>query len=335
MHQFYLEGEGLMPIISIIVPVYNAEKYISRCLDSIIAQTFTDFELILVNDGSEDISGDICEIYADKDKRVKVIHKTNGGPGEARNYGLDIAKGKYIGFVDSDDIIDTTMYEKLLGAIINDVDEIKLSMCGRFDLYENIKRQVFTLRNVEKWSSEEAIKNLLTWKNIDSSPCDKLFHRSLFDAYRFPENTNVEDIYIMYKILSITRKIVHLGEPLYYYIHRPDSRSVQMFSSERLDILKVVTEIRKFVSESYPTLIEEAESFYYTNVMFLYKILSPKQVRSKYQSSYEEIYGIIRKNTISIIRNKYINTRIKIKTVLIFLKLYDSFMSISKQSARY
>lgn len=116
------------PKISIIIPVYKAEKYIHECIDSILAQTLTEFELILINDGSPDKSGDICDKYAEKDNRIKVIHKKNEGPSIARNIGINIAKGKYIGFVDSDDVISNDMYEKMYNNIINNNSDIVI--CG-------------------------------------------------------------------------------------------------------------------------------------------------------------------------------------------------------------
>jgi glycosyltransferase involved in cell wall biosynthesis len=120
--------------ISIIVPVYDVEKYLKKCVDSILNQTFKDFELILVDDGSPDNSGAICDQYAEKDSRVRVIHKENGGLSDARNAGIEVARGKYLGFVDSDDFVNEDMYKQLYTSIIeNNAD---LSICGIFDLYE-------------------------------------------------------------------------------------------------------------------------------------------------------------------------------------------------------
>lgn len=120
--------------ISIIVPVYKVEPYLRKCVDSILAQTFTDFEVILVDDGSPDNSGKICDEYASKDSRVRVIHKKNGGLSSARNAGIDVARGKYLGFVDSDDYIEKDMYELLYDNIVK--EQADLSICGIYDVYE-------------------------------------------------------------------------------------------------------------------------------------------------------------------------------------------------------
>ena len=123
-----------MPKISIIVPVYNVEKYLEKCVRSILAQTFTDFELILVDDGSPDSSGAMCDQFAEQDQRVKVIHKENGGLSDARNAGIEIATGEYLGFVDSDDYIADDMYELLYTNIVK--EDADLSICGIYDVYE-------------------------------------------------------------------------------------------------------------------------------------------------------------------------------------------------------
>ncbi|HEL7541574.1 TPA: glycosyltransferase, partial [Enterococcus faecalis] len=123
-----------MPKISIIVPVYNVEKYLEKCVRSILAQTFTDFELILVDDGSPDSSGAMCDQFAEQDERVKVIHKENGGLSDARNAGIEIATGEYLGFVDSDDYIADDMYELLYTNIVK--EDADLSICGIYDVYE-------------------------------------------------------------------------------------------------------------------------------------------------------------------------------------------------------
>ena len=146
-----------MPKISIIVPVYNVEEYIHRCIDSILAQTFTDFELILVNDGSHDQCGKICDEYAENDSRIKVIHKKNGGLSDARNAGLEIAQGEYIGFVDSDDYIEHDMYEKLIEACKE--YNSKLAMCGRYKVLGEELKPMFSLKVTKYGKVEKLLKN--------------------------------------------------------------------------------------------------------------------------------------------------------------------------------
>ena len=148
--------------ISIIVPVYKVEKYLKKCVDSILAQTFTDFELILVDDGSPDDSGKICEEYAEKDARVRVLHKENGGLSSARNAGIEVAKGKYLGFIDSDDYIAEDMYELLYNTIIK--EDADLSICGIYDVYEG--KAPIVKPTIEKVVSAEEALLLILQGNI-------------------------------------------------------------------------------------------------------------------------------------------------------------------------
>lgn len=317
-----------MPQISIIVPVYNVEKYISRCIDSILNQTFTDFELILINDGSSDQSGEICDDYVKKDIRIRVIHKENGGPAEARNVGLDVAKGKYVGFVDSDDYIDVHMYEELYTKCQQ--EKIDICTCGRFDVYEDGSkiRSTFERDDVETWSNKKAIENLLIWNGIDSSPCDKLFKMELFKYIRFPEDKNVEDIHIIYKLIDISNGVVHVGKAYYYYYHRMDSRSVEAFSPKRLDILEIALEIRKFIFIKYPDLNKAADCFYIKNVIFLYMLMQNKYVKDRYRDSYKQIKSSIQRNFFIILTNPYIDYKNKIICILICFELYDFYKFI-------
>lgn len=319
-------GEVIMPKISIIVPVYNVEEYIHRCIDSILAQTFTDFELILVNDGSPDQCGKICDKYAENDSRIKVIHKKNGGVAEARNFGLEIAQSQYIGFVDSDDYIESTMYEKLYTACINNSAEI--SVCGRCDIYENKKESTFVLPKEEIWDKKKAIENLLTWNNIDSSVCDKLIKSNIFEGLKFPVDKNVEDIFIAYKLIFKSNKICHIGEPLYNYCHRKDSRSVEDFSEERLDMLEVSLNINKFVNETYPDLKNKADSFYYKHLIYLLKLL---QLKGNSKENYEhnkKSRELLASNLINIFKNQNIEMKNKIVALLLMTNTYKTIKNI-------
>ncbi|EME3187758.1 glycosyltransferase, partial [Enterococcus faecalis] len=166
-----------MPKISIIVPVYNVEKYLEKCVRSILAQTFTDFELILVDDGSPDSSGAMCDQFAEQDQRVKVIHKENGGLSDARNAGIEIATGEYLGFVDSDDYIADDMYELLYTNIVK--EDADLSICGIYDVYEGKEPIVKSLIQ-GTFSREEALLLILQGNIISVHAVNKLYKRKLF-----------------------------------------------------------------------------------------------------------------------------------------------------------
>ena len=216
-------------LISIIVPVYNVEIYLRRCVDSLLCQTYSNIEVILVDDGSIDKSGLICDEYLHVDKRIKVIHKKNGGLSAARNAGLEIATGEYIGFLDSDDWARPEMIEFLLSIITEEDSEI--AQCGLTLFYEEqkvseyVKKDVIReptvhLSYIEAYNQLYGIDvnrgiNFLTW--------NKLYKRSLFDFLRFSEGKNNEDIIMTSKILTLCSKISVSNTPMVYYMQRKNS----------------------------------------------------------------------------------------------------------------
>ena len=185
-----------MPEISIIVPVYNVEKYLTRCIDSILNQTFTDFELILVDDGSTDKSGVICDKYSKIDSRIKVIHSKNEGAAQARNYGLDIAKGKFIGFVDSDDYINRDMYQ-ILYENINKYN-CDICVCGHQSFQDKVKVAFEDSKEeIIEFDNKLALKNyFLDYEDSErvmyTIIWDKLYRRELFKNLRFPKGKFVK-----------------------------------------------------------------------------------------------------------------------------------------------
>ncbi len=226
--------------LSIIVPIYNAEKYLTKCVDSILAQTLTDFELILVNDGSTDDSPSICDEYAKKDPRIKVIHKENGGQADARNVGLDIAKGEYIGFVDSDDYIEPVMYEELYNLAISQNADITDSNY-RYT-YEDGSTNDRTPNhyNSSTYKGSDNIKNYgISRYQISDILCTKIFRRSLFDNIRFPKGKVYEDSYIMLDIVSKCNIFTATSNIYYNYFQRTGSTVHSGFSAKEFDRLDV------------------------------------------------------------------------------------------------
>lgn len=214
------------PLISIIVPIYKVEPYLRCCLDSIVNQSYTNLEIILVDDGSPDECPQICDEYAAKDKRIIVIHKENGGLSDARNAGLDICRGEYVSFVDSDDWIDVKFVEILVTYIQKENSDIAI---GKFekkyekDLNDKTTQKVNT-PSMEILSNKQAIKNLFSKDGVcfGTAWC-KLYTRTLFNNIRFPIGMLHEDDYTLYKILYGSKKIILLNVPLYFYLQRSDS----------------------------------------------------------------------------------------------------------------
>ena len=201
------------PSISIIVPVYKVEKYLNRCLDSILAQTFTDWECILIDDGSPDNSGKICDEYAKKDERFVVIHHENAGVSAARNAGLDIAKGEYITFVDSDDWVENSFLQEQYSDIVS--DDYDVCICGFVGKGKVINRELSVI---------EAKKNLFTPKGFLGFPWSKIINRQKILGLRFdPSITYCEDTDFFYRLFSKCNKILWTNKPLYYYENNPNS----------------------------------------------------------------------------------------------------------------
>ena len=222
-------------LISIIIPIHNNENYLEKCVNSVINQQYINLEIILVNDGSEDNCGTICDKYAGKDKRVKVIHKANGGPSSARNSGIDIATGEWIGFVDSDDWLKPDMYEKLYSSVRR--ENADLAICGfiRCDENGHAIRQLYP-RDYSVLTKIDAFNKLVSSDRvIYVSPCNKLYKKKIFNELRFPEGRLHEDEFIAHYVLDMCSKIVTIPECLYMYFKRVDSIICKPYNPKRLD----------------------------------------------------------------------------------------------------
>lgn len=223
-------------LISIIVPIYNVECYLKRCLDSVIHQTYTNLEIILVDDGSLDSCPQICDEYATKDKRIVVIHKKNGGLSDARNAGLDKCKGEYITFIDSDDWVNEKYIENLLKIATTENADITIGENVRTDGI-NINDKVSY--NTITYSSKEALIHLFT-KNHDAFiiSCGKLYKKHLFSTLRFPIGKFHEDEFTTYILFYNSKKIVYTSEILYYYYQRTGSIASTRHPWDVLDYLE-------------------------------------------------------------------------------------------------
>lgn len=210
--------------ISVIVPVYNVEAYLERCIDSILTQTYQNLEIILVDDGATDCSGEMCDEYAAKDERIKVIHKKNGGLSSARNAALDIATGDYIGFVDSDDYIHPKMFEKLYEAC--KCNEAQISICCHYtERVDKLMIEDYIIDEEEIFDRDQALSILVQDKGMKNYAWDKLYKAELFKGVRYPEGRNYEDIATTYLLFYKADKLCRIPEYLYYYQIREDSIS--------------------------------------------------------------------------------------------------------------
>ncbi len=238
-----------MPLISVIVPVYNVEQYIERCVDSILCQTYSNLEIILVDDGSLDKCGEICDRYAKQDSRIRVIHKINGGLSDARNVALDMVTGEYIGFVDSDDWITPDMFEYLYNGIVNGKADI--SVCNYISAW---KYKYILLHGYYKdivYTSQEALKELFS-EHLENFAWNKLFKRELWMDVRYPKGKNFEDILTTYKLFERANRIAVLREGKYFYERRDDSISGKKNHANRFHIYQAVVDRYRDVAPRLP-----------------------------------------------------------------------------------
>lgn len=227
-----------MPVVSVIVPIYNVEEYLERCVDSILNQTFTDFELILVDDGSTDNSGQICDEYAESDERVKVIHKENGGLSDARNAGIDVSTGQYMMFVDSDDYIDPKMIEILYERILKDGSDI--AVCNLLSVDENgnfmkDKNKTMAISEDSVYSGEQFLYVVASGY---VTACTKLYKSEIFDSIRFPKGKLNEDVFVSYQTVERCKLVSCVAKALYFYRKRNTSIMNSSYSIRRLDAVE-------------------------------------------------------------------------------------------------
>lgn len=246
------------PLISVIVPVYNVAEYLPKCVDSILAQTYENLEIILVEDGTKDSSGMICDEYAKKDSRIKVIHKENGGLSSARNAGMDIARGEYFGFVDSDDWIEPETYETLMALTLKyDAD---LVCAGRYDVDGATGKRTIGLcpKKEESISPMEMLGRVFTWDGCDSAAWDKLYRRHLFDTIRYPLGMYSEDIAIFYKLMEKANRVALCDKPLYNYLHRENSITTARLSEKTFHYPGHTEIIYPYIREHHPEIEKQA-----------------------------------------------------------------------------
>mgnify|MGYP002511005302 CR=1 FL=1 len=238
--------------ISVIVPVYNVERYLGQCVDSILRQTYRNLEIILVDDGSPDNSPEICDKYEKKDNRIKVLHKKNGGLASARNAGMDIATGKYIGFVDSDDMIAEDMYEVLYKNIIRSNAEI--AVCYKTDILENIQ---IGEGIVEELNKTQALKKMVLGIEFGSHACDKLFKKKvLVSGVRFPEGKTYEDLYTIYQWINNSNRIILCKSNKYYYRPNLESITSAAFSKSNMNLIYGLENLGDFFKKNYGALVK-------------------------------------------------------------------------------
>lgn len=246
------------PLLSVIVPVYKVEAYLEKCLQSLTAQTYSNLEILLVDDGSPDQSGAICDRWAEQDGRIRVIHQKNQGAGAARNAALDVAQGELIGFVDSDDYLSPQMYAHLYSLMEGDVDIAECEILETED--DSCPLDDGTGAEVHSYSGVEAMSLHIedTW--FRQTPPNKLYRRRVLEGVRFPVGNLIDDEYVTYRAIGASRRLVHSTARMYAYRQQPGSAMHKPYSLKRLEGIRAKQERLAFLEENMEALVPQAKN---------------------------------------------------------------------------
>lgn len=285
--------------VSIIIPVFNIDEYLMRCLESVLNQSYTNLEIILIDDGSTDQSGEICNEYAAKDKRVLVVHKENEGVSIARNIGLDMASGDFIGFVDGDDMIERDMIQKLVqNSLMHNAD---ISICQMDTININGKADPMYKHNEGLLDCNEVIRKFFFdnfTKSIMYSQCNKIYRRAQIKNLRYRTYKYGEDILFVFESLKGNPRIYFDDYIGYHYLHRETSAMTSSFTLSRLDYLNAGNDILNICEERYPDIVEIANSWLYQHALVMLRNLLLLDNNNNLKTIVNEIRIYIKQNRI-------------------------------------
>ncbi len=316
------KGKAL-PLISVIIPVYNAEKYLNDCIESVLKQTYKNLEIFLVDDGSPDRSGEICDEYAKKDGRIHVIHKENGGVSSARNCVLKLIKGEYVGFIDSDDFIEENMYEVMFSNLQS--EDADIAVCGFVKNFNNGDKQYDNeFHTKEIFEGKNLLDEFLTDEKIGSHSCNKLFKTELFQGIIYPMGRVYEDIAIMHEIFCRAQKVVCLPDNLYNYNIHDGSLSFSQNSRWAYGLFQAFADRVDYIydnnldvsQKTFDTCLSKACGFAISGVIMW------KKSQAADVEFIKKAQRFLKKYRKQIRKNKQINLRRKVKAITIIKALW-------------
>ena len=311
--------------LSIIVPVYNVAQYLRRCVDSLLTQAGVDLEVILVDDGSTDGSGALCEALAAGDDRIQVLHKENGGLGSARNAGLELAAGDYVTFVDSDDWVEPDCY----GAALLEMARwgADLLCGGRYDVNAATGEKTVGLcpAKTEMISGEEMAGRIFLWDHCDSSACDKIYRRELFRDLRYPEGVVCEDVPVTYRAALKAQKVLLWNRLYYCYFHRPGSITTAKVSEKTFHFSRHARDIYRQIRQTNPAIADQAHYLLVRALshLLLMLIQSGADVRARYAREIRQTRRELRTHTRFFLTSPYFGTKERLRNLLLVLGAYD------------
>lgn len=315
-------------IVSIVVPIFNVEMYLDDCIKCLIRQSYSNLEIILVDDGSTDKSYQICKNYSKIDSRIKLYHKNNGGLSDARNYGISKAHGEYITFVDSDDVIVNDYVKILVESLENNNCDFCVCEIESFVNGENVELDSKDVYSIEVMNKVSAYKEMLLERKISVSACGKLFKTDLFKNIRFPYGLLYEDLATTYKIVELCNAVCYVNCSLYKYRRRSNSITTSSFSLKKMDIFHAFSGFKKHIYQNYKELIFYAD---YRECDCAIAILGSIDKNNQfYKKITKKMKLIIKTHIFSIIKSKDIKLQAKVKMILAILNL-DLFHYILKK----
>lgn len=315
-------------LISIIVPVYNTKEYLEECIESVRNQSYKYLELILVDDGSSDGSADICDKYADLDKRIHVIHKDNGGQSSARNRALKECHGKYYMFLDSDD----KLYDGAIEALYRNLKQnsAQLSLGGIKLIGSQKETYVYMTHESQVYDGMEACRKMFIHDGLDSNTFAKLYDAELWNNVTFPEGTIFEDVPIMYKIILGCKRVVQCDSCVYEQRSRTGSTTKSDFNSKKMIYTKYAGKVYRDIKSRYPRLEKEAKIYYLHAVTDNFINLSCSSNKKAYEKYWKELHIIIRRNIRIILKDQYFQKR-RLRIMCCFLGMGQPAVYISKK----
>jgi glycosyltransferase involved in cell wall biosynthesis len=313
--------------ISIIVPIYNVEQYLRKCIDSLIKQTFTNIQIILVDDGATDSCPEICDEYAKKDNRIKVIHKQNGGLSDARNAGMRAASGDYIAFIDSDDYVSGRMFEVLINIMLErNCDIVECDALKVYGNKEDVDENICNLGSITEYNNEKALNTLMLEENLTQTVWNKLYKADLIKDIYFEIGKINEDEFWTYQVFGKAQKIVKINAPLYYYLQRQGSIMNGEYNIKRLDCLEALYMRMNYINKNFPRLSLIAKRSYINTCFYHYQCICRNQEKDK-----EKVYRKAILEKLKLTDKWGIEKQLKLKQtiwILLFFLMPDSVCNI-------
>ena len=282
------------PLISVIIPVYNVEKYLNKCITSVVEQTYKNLEIIIVDDGSTDQSPEICDEWKKRDSRIQVVHSSNGGAGKARNTALDMATGDYVTFVDSDDYIAPQMYQVLLEQFYDGIGIVECNYSMVYDDSEKFKEER-KIYKIHTYSAMEAMYENINDHIFRQLIWNKMYRKDVIKGIYFPTGKKIDDEFWTYQAIGNASKLIYIDQKLYAYRQQEQSVMHLLDAKKRLEALKAKEERHKYICKFMPQLkTESLNNLWFTCIYQGQRVLKDKN-KENLKSVYPQIKSFIKK----------------------------------------